>query len=131
MQSWCSRLSLAVLIVWAGCRGTDDGLPREAISGNVTLDGKPLADRYITFTLAVGQGTQSGGMVKTGRFSVPRDQGPVPGKYAVSINSGAGGATVSPEDAKSGMPGLVTPGKVPDPIPARYNSGTMLTADVK
>jgi hypothetical protein len=131
MRALGGRLPLAILVACAGCGSAGDGLPREAIWGNVTLDGQPLAMGVITFTPSEGQATQSGGVVTGGKFSVPRDQGPVPGKYAVSISSASAEAQVPPEEAKTGMPGYVTPGRKRDPIPDKYNTNTTLTAEVK
>jgi len=124
-------LPLAFLIVCAGCGGADDGLARQPIWGTVTLDGQPLANGVITFTPASGQPTQSGGVISAGKFSVPREQGPVVGNYSVSINSSSAEATVPPDQEKSGMPGHVAPNRARDPIPDKYNAKTTLTAEVK
>ena len=120
-----------IFVAYVGCGGSDDELPREAISGNVTLDGEPLANGYVTFNPAEGQATQSGGLVTVGKFSVPREQGPVPGKYSVSISSGSAEAKLSPAEEQTGMPGHVTSNKARDPIPAKYNANSTLAAEVK
>ncbi len=124
-------LRALIFLVHFGCGGSDDGLPREAISGNVTLDGEPLAIGYVTFDPAEGQATQSGGLITVGKFSVPREQGPVPGKYSVSISSGSAEAKLSPAEEKTGMPGHVPTNKARDPIPAKYNTNSTLDAEVK
>src|SRR6516165_2617663 len=103
MRALGGRMSLAILIACAGCGAAGDGLPRQPIWGTVTLDGQPLAKGFITFTPAAGQATQSGGVITGGKFSVPREQGPVPGKYSVSISSARAEAKVPPEEAKTGM----------------------------
>jgi hypothetical protein len=124
-------LPLAILVACAGCGGdVGDELPREAIWGTVTLDGKPIAHGAITFAPAAGQATQSGGVVTDGKFSVPRGQGPVPGKYNVSINSTTAQANIPASEASSGMPGYVARQPV-DPIPEKYNNKTTLSAEVK
>src|SRR3954469_13474731 len=78
-----------IVLVSGGCgnQGSDD-LPREPISGTVTYDGKPLANGTIQFQPASqAEGMAAGGMVVNGRFDVPRNEGPVPGKYKVQIDS--------------------------------------------
>jgi hypothetical protein len=124
-------LPLAILLACAGCGARGDGLPRQPIDGSVTLDGQPLATGFITFTPASGQPTQSGGVIKSGKFSVARDQGPVPGKYSVTINSASMEVNLPPEEVKTGLPGHVPPNRARDPIPDKYNARTTLTADVK
>jgi hypothetical protein len=125
------RLSLAIVVACAGCGAAGDGLPRQPVTGTVTLDGQPLARGVITFTPAAGQATQSGGVIAAGRFWVPREQGPVPGQYSVSISSASVEASVPPDEAKTGMPGHVAPNRARDPIPDKYNASTTLTALVK
>jgi hypothetical protein len=44
--------------------------PFGSVSGEVTLDGKPLSTGYITFTPADGKGPIIGGPVANGRFDV-------------------------------------------------------------
>ena len=105
------RLRLAILVACAGCGAAGDGLPRQPIWGTVKLDGQPLARGFITFTPAAGQTTQSGGIITDGNFSVLRDQGPVAGKYSVSINSASAEANLPPEEVKTGMPGHVPIGR--------------------
>jgi hypothetical protein len=123
-------LVLAAGLLAAGCSGGDD-LPREPVSGTVTLDNQPLADGVIQFTPAEKAATgpsavPGGGEIKGGKFSIPRDRGLVPGKYNVAINSA--------EKSERTKPQQVGGGKVDLPkelIPAEYNSATKLTAEVK
>jgi hypothetical protein len=131
MRVLLGRLPLAILLACAGCGAAGDGLPRQSIDGTVTLDGQPLATGFITFTPAAGQATQSGGVIAAGKFSVPRDQGPVPGRYSISINSASAEVKLPPEEVQTGLPGHVPPNRARDPIPEKYNARTTLTADVK
>jgi hypothetical protein len=62
---------------------------------------------------------------------VPRDQGPVPGKYAISINAATAEVNLPPEEVKTGLPGHVPPNRARDPVPEKYNAKTTLTAEVK
>lgn len=117
---------VVLCVALGGCGGgaTDD-LPRQAVSGKVTLDGKPLARGSIQFQPVAGQGVAAGGEVKDGAYSVAREQGPVPGDYQVIISS-----TPPPSVEPTGPPGESTP-PPPDPIPARYNTASTLTAKVE
>jgi hypothetical protein len=129
----CSRAAMIVVVSFlvAGCAESDE-LPREAVSGTVTLDGQPLAKGTIRFVPAK-QGTQSapvegGGMIESGKFSIPRDPaGLVPGSYQVAVYSAGVGAS------GKGANGPVTGGPAPkkESIPTKYNSKSTLSAEVK
>jgi len=143
-RNGCSAGLLALIFfVTVGCnnQGSDD-LPREPISGTVTYDGKPLANGTIQFQPASqAEGMAAGGMVVNGRFDVPRNEGPVPGKYKVQIDSIDETITVPvPEQPASPEGGDVMPGELKilprkmmkkRLIPPRYNSQTELTAEVE
>jgi len=114
-----------------GCSApVEDNLPREAISGTVTLDGQPLPKGTIQFRPASQEATAAVGMIDDGRFAIPRSEGLVPGKYKVQIasreDSGgplAGGELPGAPDVSKKKPAAL--------IPARYNTKTELTAEVK
>ncbi len=117
-----SGLVLAgVLAVVAGCSGgsaSDLGL----VTGTVTMGGKPLENAEIVF--APSSGRPSMGLTNSnGQYELTyiRDvKGAVPGTHKVRI-------TTRPEsqpDDYAGPPFKET-------IPAKYNSDTTLTADVK
>jgi hypothetical protein len=123
-----AALMLAALV---GCGG-GDALPREAISGTVSLDGQPLKEGVIQFMPAVtaaGGGTVAGGSILDGKFDVPRDQGPTPGPYSVTILSGGAGAEPLPPGTMPGEGPTKKPAR--EKIPAKYNAQTTLTAEVK
>jgi hypothetical protein len=131
MFRWMSaRLAapLAAVAALAGCGGADvyDRLP---ISGQVTLDGKPLQDGYVVFEPKAGQPTQSGGMIQGGKFDVPREDGAVAGLYSVGIFSGATAPTgvevATPEAEKASRRGR---GEI---VPRRYNIDSILTSEIK
>ena len=71
-------LVLALSLALAGCGGAEDDLPREAVSGRVTLDGVPLKRATIHFD-PEGQGSTHpvavGGVVIDGSYSSPRPRG--------------------------------------------------------
>jgi hypothetical protein len=122
-----AAVALAFGIAVAGCGGdVTDTLPRQEISGGVTLGGKPLARGVIQFQPA-SQGVAAGGEIKDGKFAIARAGGPVPGDYKVIISS-AGAAEKTTEPL--GPPGASTPPPV-EPIPARYNTASKLTARVE
>ena len=126
-----SMLGVAALLLASGCSGGGDGLPREAVSGVVTLDGKPLARGMIQFRpadsgAAPGPSVGGGSVVEDGRFSIPRESGLVPGSYKVSINA-------SSDDPSTPTKGRVVrkAGLAKELIPPKYNSNTELAVDVK
>jgi hypothetical protein len=129
-------LCLLALVVLGpmGCEGpVEDKVAREAISGKVTFDGQPLEKGTIRFTPA-GQGaTASGGMVENGRFDIPQNEGPAPGKYKVEINAQDDAANRrGPDEEPGGRPRRsATKTKPEGLIPPRYNTSTELTAEVK
>jgi hypothetical protein len=118
-----------LLLCLAGCGGgedTGDGLAREAVSGTVTLDGKPLSGAVIQFV--PNDPNTPGGTsaeIGDGKFELPVGQGPVAGTYRVVITTRMG-----PEVDASQPPGEA-PKPKKDPIPAKYNTKSTLTAEVK
>src|SRR4051794_15882853 len=71
----------------AGCGGATDSLPREAVSGTVTLDGRPLESASIAFDPEGGNAhpTAAGAVINNGAYSIARSDGPTPGRYRVAI----------------------------------------------
>ena len=67
----------------AGCGPTNDF---QAISGNVTWQGKPLAKGVITL-YPKGTGGTVGTEIIDGKFSIATENGASPGKYRVEINA--------------------------------------------
>ncbi len=120
----CIAACLLLLPSFVGCN--KNPLGRLAVSGRITLDGKPLDKGTIEFRpQAGGASVGSGGVITNGAFAIPTLQGLPPGKYDVRIFSGR------PDD--SPLPEGVPPG-VNRPwierIPARYNVQTTLVAEV-
>jgi hypothetical protein len=126
-------LAVALGIAIAGCARPFDDLPRVPAAGTVTMDGRPLPEAVIQFyplddaskTRTVG----ANGQVKDGRFSIPREDGPVPGKYRVSI-SHAELKTVTPKGQNKSIPSRSN-ALGPEQIPARYNAKSELKAEIK
>jgi hypothetical protein len=124
---------IALLVVaLSGCSvPVEDNLPRERISGTVNFDGQPLPKGTIQFQPASqAEGTASGGMIDDGRFDIPQNEGPVPGKYKVQINTREDAAPALAPGELPGAPNV--PKKRPvGLIPPRYNTKTELTEEVK
>jgi len=82
---------------WVRAYGFLTDLPRVAIRGSVSLDGRPLPHGYVILTPLniVGAGPivarvfNATAGVAIGAFSVPANQGPVPGKYRVDVRQNA------------------------------------------
>jgi hypothetical protein len=135
-----SLFALASTLAAVGCsRGLDD-LPREPVAGTVTMDGLPLSEAVIQFypTGDASNGPTAGANaeIKDGQFTIPREDGPVPGKYKVSIShaelkdykpKARGRAKV---EVNTSIPNRIK--KIgPELIPARYNAQSELAAEIK
>lgn len=133
MPRWCGVALSAVIVAAAtvGCgTGSADGLDRRAVSGTVTLDGVPLAKGVIAFDPAneSGSAVPAGGVITDGRYAIDASSGPTPGNYKVSIRSTDAAAAADKKSAPGAPP---RPGKAAaDPIPAKYNSASELTAEI-
>ncbi|WZO99188.1 hypothetical protein EP7_000787 [Isosphaeraceae bacterium EP7] len=96
----------------------------------VTLDQNPLPSGLISFMPGGPDvATQGAGVVKDGSYSIPREQGLVPGKYKVSVTSG-GDPSGKAKDFANNAPGMA-PAPPKELIPAIYNSKTTLSATVE
>jgi hypothetical protein len=138
LKHWAGLSWLMLGAAFAGCADGGDDLPRQAVSGSITLDGQPLADGRIQFEPASPEAkVVAGGAITDGQFSIPRIEGPTPGDYKVMITSGARKPTVE------GLPGTEPPvvksrkgaPKISPPaielVSKEYNSNTKLTAKVE
>ncbi len=120
--------ALASGLSTSGCgQGTKDPYNRQSYSGIVTLDGKPLAAGAITIVPSESGPVSSGANVKNGGFSVPKESGLPPGTYKVMISaSEAGNSQNNPN-----VDVMVTAVEGKELIPARYNSQTTLTCEIR
>lgn len=124
-----------VLIAPLGCGGLD-GLPRQAVSGKVTLDGQPLDSALITFTPADegGSSTPAATRVSGGAFSVSQADGLVPGKYRVSLSVAkevpVKASRKKETDSVTGEEITPPTSALSETLPARYNAQSELTAEV-
>jgi hypothetical protein len=114
---------LLISVVCLGCGSSDDG--REALSGTVNFQGKPLAQGSIEFAAKDGS-SQTGATIADGKFSVPASKGLAPGSYTVRIYAS------SETESEPGPPGPESMRQVAkELIPAEFNSNSTLTREVK
>jgi hypothetical protein len=123
-------LFLVALALAAGCSGSRDDLPREPVSGSVTMDGQPLAEGAIQFTPAAGaegRVTSATVPVENGQFSLPRADGLIPGSYKVSISA----VPVKRDARVKATFGKKQGTQFKELIPAKYNAKSILTEEIK
>ena len=118
-------LAIFISLALTGCGGSSDGTQLAAVAGKVTLDGQPLAKATVTFqpdsgAPSVGM-TDSSGYYKL-EFSTTRSGAIADVKHTVRITTGEKGIV----DDKG-----KTVGGTPEKVPAKYNTNTELTKDVK
>ena len=122
--SVCAALGLCWL---AGCGGkaTYKGPQRAAVSGTVSLDDQPVTGGTITFKPLDAEGRTASAMIQDGRYDIPEEKGPNPGKYRVEITW----------DKPLGPPNEDNPDAPPPKsnqvIPAKYNKESTLDRDIE
>lgn len=118
---------LCMGLVMVGILGCADSRPkRYRVAGRVTWQSRPLDQGAITFLgqdPALGIG---GAMITDGQYSIPAEQGLLPGRYKVMITSSDPKNRVVDPDSPPGY--LPVP---KDRIQPKYNAQTTLTAEVK
>jgi hypothetical protein len=117
----CIVCALA-LFTLAGC-----GSGKVSVEGSVTFDGEPVGGGSIALTPETGAGVSGGAQIVKGKFEIGSDKNLPPGKYKVEIiwNKKTGKTLPNASD-----PGT-TLEETKQVIPARYNSKTELSADLK
>ncbi|WP_406696772.1 carboxypeptidase-like regulatory domain-containing protein [Singulisphaera sp. Ch08] len=132
-MSWVLRrsISLAFLgcgLIAMGC-GSRDELPREPLSGTVTLAGKPVTSGSITFMPSDSNspGTGATAQILDGAYDVPKVSGLIPGTYRVTISQIEEG---SKQAAANAQPGDGDAPLMKELIPAKYNTKSTLQAEV-
>jgi hypothetical protein len=107
-----------------GCSHDFEG--RQGVTGVVQVDGAPLQTGNISFTPTEGQATAGGAVISSGKYSIPRDNGLLAGRYRVSISAPPPG---------SDKPAPAMPGEAPplakDLIPPEWNTASERTVEVK
>ncbi|MDB5338220.1 MAG: hypothetical protein JWN70_3839 [Planctomycetaceae bacterium] len=103
---------------FAGCgQPTTVGPVKTVVSGNVTLDNKPLAQGQIVFVDAEGNEQRKYG-----------DQ-VINGKYSFEVTPGKKKVEISARESNGG-PGSDPGSNLRELIPEQYNTKTTLTADI-
>jgi hypothetical protein len=112
---------VAGLLALTACIGCGSGDGRMAVRGEVTLNGTALSIGHIAFEPTSNQGVSSGALIRDGLYTIPAEQGLVPGEYLVRIYSSGEAQTGGPVPTPEQLMG----GNVPPPpkelIPAEYN----------
>ena len=118
---------VVLLMTVGGCAG-GDGLPREPITGRVTLEGKPLDLGNIQFMAADPSGAITGGgaTITEGRYEIDRGQGLVPGVYRVMIFAADAPSDVTVPAASDVQTDALTKPRVSE----RYNTKSDLQVEV-
>ncbi len=129
----CVVGGLALLSIASGCGG--NRLPREAVQGDVTLDGSPLPAGVIRFVpTGPTKGPAALGVIKDGRFALTSANGPVPGKQIVEIdatlsdNPAADTTDIKTAWSKFAQNNASRPREIA--IPKRYNRRSTLRVEV-
>jgi hypothetical protein len=126
----CALGCAATLVVYVGCAGSGDDLPRESVSGMVTLDGAPLPTGTISFAPSAntsGLEVTGADTITNGKFAIARNVGLVPGNYKVAIYAAEKSERTKPEKVGN----IKRSELAKELIPAKYNSKTELTAEIK
>ncbi|MHB8899767.1 MAG: hypothetical protein ACYC6Y_13555 [Thermoguttaceae bacterium] len=112
------------LPVMTGCQGDTGG--RSAVTGMVTMGGKPLETGTIQF-LAEDGSQMTGAPIAAGKYEVPAEQGLLPGTYKVRVSSvqGTAAAEAAPGDSAA------IESKNKELVPPEYNTQSKVTAEIK
>lgn len=103
----------------SGCAGQTP-----TVSGDVTLDGQPVAEGLITFVPADPQTANVARPIQNGKYSAP-----IPaGSYKVQINAPRATGQKKKMYAGADAPAVDV---IVEAIPERYNTNTELHADIK
>ncbi|NQT37401.1 MAG: carboxypeptidase regulatory-like domain-containing protein [Planctomycetes bacterium] len=119
-------LGACCLPLLAGC-GQGNPLEREAVSGAVTLDEKPLSRGNIEFAPIETGGVSSGTAISDGRYQIERIKGLPPGKYRVRIFA-AQENTAPPTPEEAALPAVHRPGV--EQVAPRFNTASELDAEI-
>jgi hypothetical protein len=129
LSKWATLApSAAIVSLLVGCSG-DAAANRGALSGAVTIDGKPLEQGSILFTPTDGtKGSSSGGEIKNGRYRISKADGPAIGWNRVEIRATRKtGKMIQKPFAPAGQ--MVE--EQVELIPPQFNSQSELKVEVK
>jgi len=127
-KSFGVTIGFAILSV-LGVTGCDNGPPRGAIRGSVTVAGQPLAGGRILFIPQLPlEAVTVTSVVKEGTYELKVHEGPIVGAYRVEVEADPPlGFALDDEEAFAAR-GQVMP---PNPIPPPFNRQSTLTTEIK
>ncbi len=105
----------------AGCGKQSDRL---LVTGEVTFDGRPVEDGFVTL-IPLGKGPSAGGRITAGQLEIAPAKGPLPGEYRILVQATRETGRVVATD-----PAIPNhrEAEIEQYLPARYNSRSELTA---
>jgi hypothetical protein len=114
-----------VLALCAGCSGAPE---TAVVSGSVTFDGDPVAEGQVAFEPQSG-GRMAYAVISKGEYRTPKDRGVEPGTYLVRITASRPTGKLAEEDSfiRDEASAVVNE----QFIPAKYNSASGLTVEIK
>lgn len=119
---------LLMALIACGCSDNTGG--RLAVEGKINFKGAPLDTGFVMF-VPEAQGapaTQASALITGGSYKIPAAQGLFAGKYRVAISSGDGKTPAADPNAAPGPTGNFAS---KERIPAKYNTETTLSVEVK
>lgn len=122
-------LLLGIVIFCSLTAGCDNGPPRAAVRGSISIAGQPLpAGRILFIPQPPLEAPTVSCTIQEGNYQVPTHEGPWAGTYRVEIEAAPQlGFSLDDEEAFAAR-GQVMP---PNPIPPQYNRQSMLTIELK
>jgi hypothetical protein len=120
---WGRRLGFAALIAWAGVALSGCGSSLSTVSGNVTLDGKPLEKGAISYVPANAKDSPATAEISGGKYELQV----MAGKNAVQISA----PVVVGKRKEYEGPDAPLVEITEESVPPKYNSETTLSFDVQ
>jgi len=122
---WCIPLTVAVLTVCLSGCGENDG--RATVRGSITFADEPVERGTISLIPAEGtKGPSTGGNIEMGEYTI-LENGPMPGKYKVTIEAYRNTGKMVQTEA---MGKIVEVEETEQFIPAKYNTNTELLIEI-
>ena len=110
-----------------GCGST--GPERASVQGEVTLGGKPLEKGSILFRPTEGTtGPTAGGTIENGKYSIPKNSGPMVGTNRIEINAFHATGRKVPKVIGNPQAGLMD--EVIEIVPKQYNVDSTLVREI-
>ncbi|QDS87063.1 hypothetical protein EC9_12390 [Rosistilla ulvae] len=124
----CSLLVSATVTILPGC-GSQGGIQRASVEGNVTVDGEPVDVGSITFVpTGETKGPATGGKIVDGEYAIESSGGPVPGEYLVQITGRRGTGKFKKQELEGE---IVETEVTEEMIPEKYRSGSELKRTIE